>query len=81
MPNYMVLLYESRSVWDCMSPNEVQSVIQKYTDWSKRLADQGHYVAGQKLNMSTPGRVLRCNGRKIAVTDGPFAESKEVLAA
>ena len=61
-----------------MSPEEMQRILGKYMAWSTRLRQAGHLQGSNKLR-DGEGRVLRRPAGKLAVTDGPFAESKEVL--
>jgi hypothetical protein len=57
------------------SPELGQQVLQKWMAWFKALSDQGHLVErGQPLERS--GKIV-ASGR--AVTDGPFAETKDVV--
>ena len=63
-----------------MSPQEIQQTFAKYRAWRTRLSDAGRLVGGQKLE-DTDGRVMRTSGdsKEIRITDGPFAESKELV--
>ena len=57
------------------SPEQVQQMMQKWTAWFKDLAAKGHVVdRGQPLERS--GKTV--NSAKV-VTDGPFAEAKDVI--
>jgi hypothetical protein len=57
------------------SPEQVQQNMQKWTAWFKDLAAQGHVVdRGQPLERS--GKTV--TSAKV-VTDGPFAEAKDVI--
>jgi hypothetical protein len=57
------------------SPELGQQVLQKWMTWFKGLADKGHLVdRGQPLERS--GKIV-APGRP--VTDGPFAEAKDVV--
>ena len=63
-----------------MSPEEMQQVIEQYTAWSRRLAEAGQLVRGVKLR-DEGGRHVRAGGDGgITVTDGPYAEGKEIVA-
>ena len=75
MPQYILLLHEEKNAYKRMSPEEMQAMIQNYKAWSAKLAQAGHLRGGEKLADGT-GRILQ-RGR--AVTDGPYAESKEVV--
>lgn len=58
------------------SADESQRVLQKWMAWFKDLADKGHVVdRGQPLERT--GKAVRASGK--SVTDGPFAETKDVV--
>jgi hypothetical protein len=58
------------------SPEQGQQVLQKWMAWFKDLAEKGHVVdRGQPLERT--GKVVRAGGK--SVTDGPFAETKDVV--
>lgn len=61
-----------------MSPEEMQRTMLKYKTWTERVAGAGRLVGANKLR-DGEGRVLRQASGKLSVTDGPFAESKEVI--
>ena len=44
------------------------------------LQQGGHYVAAESLQPIATARTLRVRDGKVSVTDGPFAEAKEVIA-
>jgi hypothetical protein len=72
--NEFVLLY--RGAQRPTSPQEVQQVMQKWMAWFKDLAAKGHIVdRGQPLERS--GKVVQTGTKTI--TDGPFAEAKDVI--
>ena len=58
-----------------LSPEESQKHMQKWYDWIKKLSDEGKFKAGEPLG--SEGKVV--TGNKKVVTDGPFAESKEIV--
>ena len=78
MPQYMLLLRDQgKRAW---APDEMQGVIQRYGAWRDKLQAEGRMLGGNKLH-DGEGRVLRKNGdAAITVMDGPFAETKEILA-
>jgi hypothetical protein len=71
-------LHEDPSVFAHVSAEEMQSIIQKYSEWKRRMQNAGVLSRGEKLQDGT-GRVLRRASGNISVTDGPFTESKEVI--
>jgi hypothetical protein len=78
MPNYLFFLREDPSVFEHVSPGEMQAIILKYSEWKRRLQSEGVLVGGEKLQDGT-GRVLRKSGGQASITDGPYTESKEVI--
>ena len=78
MPTYLLLLHEDPSVFERVSPEEMQNIIQKYSSWKQRMITAGVLTGGEKLQDGT-GKVLRRNGGRDSVTDGPYTESKEVI--
>ena len=68
---YLVI---SRGQWDeDKSPEEIQKAIDDFYVWHDRLVDEGKMKAGQRL-----ARQVKIVSRR-GVTDGPFAEAKEVI--
>ena len=61
-----------------VTPELIQSVIQKYNNWTKKLQDSGRLVSLNKLR-DEYGRTINGFGSSQTVTDGPFAETKEVI--
>jgi hypothetical protein len=64
----------SRGKWDAeKSREEIQKAIDAFYTWHAQLVKEGRMKGGQRL--ARPARLVSRNG----VTDGPFAESKEVI--
>jgi hypothetical protein len=57
------------------SPEQMQALMQKWMGWMGEITKQGKMVAAQPLESS--GKVIK--GTKKVITDGPFAEGKEVI--
>jgi hypothetical protein len=58
------------------SPEQMQRQMQNWMAWMKQLSDQGH--------IKDPGHPLERTGKLVtgkhkAITDGPFAEAKDVV--
>ena len=64
----------SRGQWDRdKSPEEIQKAIDAFYVWYDRLVREGKIKAGHRL--ATQAKLVSRSG----VTDGPFAETKEVI--
>jgi hypothetical protein len=57
------------------SPEQMQQHMQKWGGWIKELTDKGYFKAGQPLDST--GKLVK--GKPKTVTDGPFAESKDLI--
>jgi hypothetical protein len=60
------------------SPTELQQHLAKWDAWSTELLRAGNAPVGQPLAHPPIGRTLR--GRDKTVTDGPYAESKDLVS-
>jgi len=69
-------MYLYRGGTRATNPEQMQKVMQKWMGWFKDLGDKGNLKdAGHPLDPA--GKVVR--GRQKPVTDGPFAEAKDVV--
>ncbi len=80
MPQYMLIALASAEPPADMefTPEMIQAVIEKYNAWTEKLVQSGKLAGINKLR-DGEGRVLRGFGDKLVVTDGPYAETKEVI--
>lgn len=78
MPRFVVIPREDPSVFADLSPSDMQALIRRYTEWSQRLATEGRLALGEKLR-DGEGRVLRSRDGAPSATDGPYAETKEIV--
>jgi hypothetical protein len=61
------------------TPEEVDAHVQYMRDWASRLEETGEYVGGEAL--APQGAWVRSDGEgRPPVTDGPFAETKDLIA-
>lgn len=73
-PSSSEFLVISRGQWDRdKSPEEIQQAIDAFYVWIDRLIQEGRMKPGQRL--TTKGVVVS----KAGMTDGPFAEAKEIV--
>ena len=71
LSEYLVI---SRGQWDKdLSPETIQDAIDRFYVWHDRLVAEGRMKSGQRL--AREGKLVS----KHTVTDGPFAEAKEVV--
>jgi hypothetical protein len=69
--------------WRSLSKDEVRKLregeIPRWTDLMGWMAEQGIEVSGLELEGPSKARVVRVRDGQTVVTDGPFAETKEII--
>ena len=58
------------------SPERMQQTMQKWMSWLNELGEKGH-IRDQGQPLERTGKLVK--GRQKSVTDGPFAEAKDVV--
>ncbi len=57
-----------------------KEILTKMTQFNQELVNAGVMLAGEGLQPSSKGVRVKFEGNKRTVTDGPFAEAKELIA-
>ena len=76
---YMLLIYTSPDRYAALSPETQAQVSRDYFTYTQRIMDSGEFVAGDPLEGVETATTVRSRGGERTVTDGPYAETKEVL--
>src|SRR5262245_53366097 len=74
----MVLVKASKDSEAGVMPSE--RLLADMGKFNEELAKAGVLLAGEGLHPSSKGKRVRFSGEKRTVIDGPFAETKELLA-
>lgn len=77
MAKFLVLARDT-GIRPDMNPEEIQRIMEKYFAWTDGLRGVGKLYDSNKL-CDGKGRVMRRSNGQLRVTDGPYAESNEVL--
>ena len=80
---YILLAYTKQADWDSVDVNspEFQAICEFYENLGKELTETGELVATEGLAHPSLTRTVRRQNGEPVVVDGPYAESKEVLAS
>jgi hypothetical protein len=76
---YLLLIYGNEESFGKMSKVEQDGILKEYGDFTKNIAQTGHYRGGNELANTSTATTVRVRDKKRLVTDGPFAETKEQL--
>ena len=74
----MVIVKADKNSEAGILPN--QELLAKMGKYNEELVKAGVMLAGEGLQSSTKGKRVKFSGEKRTVTDGPFAETKELIA-
>ncbi|HLF19864.1 MAG TPA: YciI family protein [Bacteroidota bacterium] len=75
---FMVIVKADKSSEAGVLPNE--KLLAEMTKYNEELAKAGVMLAGEGLHPTSKGARVKFSGKERIVTDGPFAESKELIA-
>ncbi|HEY0646856.1 YciI family protein [Phenylobacterium sp.] len=76
---YICLVYAEPGALSDLSPDEQATLDRDSLAYDERLQQKGHFIAASALQGVKTARTVRVRRGKSLVTDGPFAETKEVL--
>ena len=76
---YLLMCCFDERRWEALSEGERAEIMSAYQALEQDLVKSGHYRAGAKLSPSSAATSVRLTNGKPAITDGPFAETKEQI--
>lgn len=81
--NYALLIYDDDSSWIDLPPDEKARLrageMPKWLALFEELGKADPNVSGKELSNRSSAKVVRVRDGERIVTDGPFAETKEIL--
>jgi hypothetical protein len=76
---YLCLVYFEPQVLAGLDPEARAKLDRDSLGYDVELGDRGHFIAAAALQPVSTATTLRNRQGKVSMTDGPFAETKEVL--
>lgn len=77
---FMLLIYTDENLLNALPSGEFDRLMRDCLQHADELRAAGKLIDSQQLEIAASARSLRQRGERIAVVDGPFAETKELLA-
>ncbi|MCU1360776.1 MAG: hypothetical protein JWN99_2065 [Ilumatobacteraceae bacterium] len=74
---YMLLIYSDPSAWGDQA--QAQQMMADYGTFTQSIIQSGEFLAGDPLQGIDTATTVRVRSGRVDSTDGPFAETKEVL--
>ncbi|WP_020661225.1 YciI family protein [Amycolatopsis benzoatilytica] len=77
---FLLTMHMNPAVWEGLSEETRQGVMDGHANFIAKIRASGELINTQALGGPDDSAVVRVRGGVPAVTDGPYAESKEFLA-
>ncbi|TWU29268.1 YCII-related domain protein [Bythopirellula polymerisocia] len=76
---FVCMGFIEESKWESVPEEEGQRLMNECFDYDDELRRGGHFLGGEALKSAREAVTLRFTNGNVAVTDGPYAETKEML--
>ena len=76
---FLCVVYEEPSGLGPQTESEAQDLVNEHLDYDETLRQSRHWLIAQALQPVETATTVRVRNGKISITDGPFAETKELL--
>ncbi len=77
---YLLLIYEDDTLLDALPDGEYDVMMRGCLTHADELREHGRLLESQQLEPAATARSVRIRNGRTSIVDGPFAETKEVLA-
>jgi hypothetical protein len=76
---YLLLIYTNEAEMAGRTASAMASLSAEYTQFTKGIIQAGQFKAGERLKPTSAATTVRVRSGQVAITDGPFAETREQL--
>ena len=77
---YLCLIYLDEEKLNAMPAKDMSDLNAEHLDFNDGLRESGQFLTAEALEPAKASACVRVRGGKASVTDGPFTESKELVA-
>jgi hypothetical protein len=77
---YLCLIYMDENALDAMPTGDMSALNAEHLDFNDGLRSTGHFIQAEALEPARTTACVRVRAGKTSVTDGPFTETKEMVA-
>ena len=75
----MLLCYDDEAAWKAKGPAALPQAMREAVALTHELDAKGQYVMASPLHAASTAKTVKVRDGKSIVTDGPYAETREVL--
>ena len=76
---FLLLCYDDEAAWQAAGPQALAEAQAEAAALARRLSDEGRYLSASPLHPAATATCVRVRDGRRLITDGPFAETHEVL--
>jgi hypothetical protein len=76
---YMLLCYDDESAWEKAGTAAMEAALDEAVELTHEINAKGQFLGAAPLHPAKAATSVRMRDGKMIVTDGPFAETREVL--
>jgi len=77
---FLMLIYTDEKLMDALPDGEFDTRMRGCLTHADALRDDGYLLTSQQLEPAATARSMRVRNGRTTIVDGPFAETKEMLA-
>ena len=77
---YLCIAFQDQEKLDAYSDEEFAEIMERVQLYLEELRDHGNFVDASRLQPASSGAVIQVRGGQMAITDGPFVETREQIA-
>lgn len=76
---FLLMIYNDDALMDALPAGEADAMMRGCLTHADELRDDGFLLDSQQLESPATAKSVRVRNGRVAVVDGPFAETKEIL--
>jgi hypothetical protein len=76
---YLLICCDDEAAWQAAGPDALRAAMAEASDLARELNDAGRYLSASPLHPAATAKCVRVRDGKRIITDGPYAETHEVI--
>ena len=77
---YLCLIYLDEAELAAMPEADMGRLNARHLELNEELVESGHFIEAEALEPAAASTCIRVRNGRVALTDGPYAETKEMVA-
>jgi hypothetical protein len=77
---YLCLIYHDERELGALPESEMSALNARHLAFNEEILSSGHFIEAEALQPAAAATCLRVRNGKVSLTDGPYMETKEMVA-